>query len=412
MLAAKGASRRAKLNLNLFMPQRNNYWNLIMFMPLIKGTIIGISLCVVVASDRNGFTIIRVPGAMNCRTRYFNVLLSELELHCLNNFGDPIASFVDMDTALASWPNMNAALQDEDSWISGSKADCYGVHRLNEAAQIINNENITKPLVLFNFAAPNCFVKHRGDPHSDINCPHARLYHVDIIEIMTAADINTFRSGFDISFPLHLSPMVTPRFHLGENGFFSNIFERPVKLSFVGTATHSVRRRLASAIGKSLSTDVIVELRDPRNNDDIIAERRNDTRLFEDLSTKFGVTPRTRDNAAIAIMEASQFVVTPRGHSLHSSRLLEAMAAGAVPVVLSDGWVLPLSDLIDWDKVVLRIPEADAEHILDVVRSINNDQWNAMALAGHQIFQEYFITPRHSINALLRILQDRHSSSP
>ena len=46
-----------------------------------------------------------------------------------------------------------------------------------------------------------------------------------------------------------------------------------------------------------------------------------------------------------------------RGDSLFSYRLLEVMSFGCVPVVITDGWVLPLDRTIDWDAVAVRIDE-------------------------------------------------------
>ena len=36
------------------------------------------------------------------------------------------------------------------------------------------------------------------------------------------------------------------------------------------------------------------------------------------------------------------------------------MLAGAVPVLLADGWILPFSELLDWDSFAVRLDEAAA----------------------------------------------------
>ena len=42
---------------------------------------------------------------------------------------------------------------------------------------------------------------------------------------------------------------------------------------------------------------------------------------------------------------------------VYSYRLTEVMLAGAVPVILSNGWVLPFSEFLEYDSFALRLDE-------------------------------------------------------
>ncbi len=53
----------------------------------------------------------------------------------------------------------------------------------------------------------------------------------------------------------------------------------------------------------------------------------------------------------------SKFIVCPRGAGTASIRSFETLAAGRVPVILSDEWVPPVGP--DWDACSLRVPEAE-----------------------------------------------------
>ena len=96
---------------------------------------------------------------------------------------------------------------------------------------------------------------------------------------------------------------------------------------------------------------------------------------------------------AVRLMACSRFVVAPRGHALHSSRLLEALAVGAVPVVVSDGWVLPFEhDGLDWTRLALRVPQSHAANLTSAVREVTPERWCELAAAGRRASVEAVVS--------------------
>ena len=107
--------------------------------------------------------------------------------------------------------------------------------------------------------------------------------------------------------------------------------------SFLGSRSHPIRRRLLS-------------LTHPR-----AAVEDTSGFLFYDRSN-----PAAYDRQKAHYLETllrSKFVLCPRGAGTGSIRLFETLAAGRVPVILSDDWVAPAGP--DWTACSLRVPEAE-----------------------------------------------------
>ena len=58
-----------------------------------------------------------------------------------------------------------------------------------------------------------------------------------------------------------------------------------------------------------------------------------------------------------ALYRGSVFCPCPRGDSAHTKRLFSTLAAGCIPIIISDKMVLPFAEHVDLESAVLRIPE-------------------------------------------------------
>ncbi|HEY3673394.1 MAG TPA: exostosin family protein [Acidimicrobiia bacterium] len=110
--------------------------------------------------------------------------------------------------------------------------------------------------------------------------------------------------------------------------------EPDLLVSFVGSPTHPLRREL-------------VALSHPRGHFESV-----EGFLFHDWRSDDFDARRAH---FAEVLFRSKFVLCPRGHGTSSIRLFEALAAGRVPVIVSDDWVPPLGP--DWDSISVRWPE-------------------------------------------------------
>jgi hypothetical protein len=101
----------------------------------------------------------------------------------------------------------------------------------------------------------------------------------------------------------------------------------------------------------------------------------------------------------------SDFVGAPLGDCLYSLRFSEALAAGAIPVVYSDGWVLPYNmDVVDWSQLAVLLPQRQVRKTMKILRSIPLEKRCDMQRKGYAFFQKYLAHSSGRLRAVLEIV--------
>ena len=59
----------------------------------------------------------------------------------------------------------------------------------------------------------------------------------------------------------------------------------------------------------------------------------------------------------IELIKDSKFILCPRGQGLNSIRFFESIAAGRIPILISNEVKLPLNNIIDWSSYVIHLKE-------------------------------------------------------
>ncbi|XP_008640850.2 PREDICTED: LOW QUALITY PROTEIN: exostosin-1 [Corvus brachyrhynchos] len=224
----------------------------------------------------------------------------------------------------------------------------------------------------------------------------------DIGQAMLAkASISTenFRPNFDVSIPLFSKDH--PRTG-GEKGFlrFNTIPPlRKYMLVFKG-------KRYLTGIG----SDTRKALNHVHNGEDVVllttCKHGKDWQKHKDSRCD-------RDNAEYEkydyreMLHNATFCLVPRGRRLGSFRFLEALQAACVPVMLSNGWELPFSEVIDWNQAAIIGDERLLLQIPSTIRSIHQDKILALRQQTQFLWEAYFSSVEKIVLTTLEIIQDR-----
>uniref|UniRef100_A0AAY5EX42 Exostosin GT47 domain-containing protein n=1 Tax=Electrophorus electricus TaxID=8005 RepID=A0AAY5EX42_ELEEL len=109
-----------------------------------------------------------------------------------------------------------------------------------------------------------------------------------------------------------------------------------------------------------------------------------------------GIGSETRNE----LLHNSTFCLVPRGRRLGSFRFLEALQAACIPVLLSNGWELPFSEVIDWNKAAIIGDER-------LLLSVGADRILALRQQTQLLWDSYFSSVSKIVLTTLEIIQDR-----
>jgi hypothetical protein len=90
------------------------------------------------------------------------------------------------------------------------------------------------------------------------------------------------------------------------------------------------------------------------------------------------------------LLSDSTFALCPAGAGPNSLRLWEALATGAVPVLLGPPPALPAGGslpAIDWDAIVLKVPDDAVEDLPRLLRALPIDEVRRRQRQGLQAYR-------------------------
>ncbi|KAI3413759.1 hypothetical protein GPALN_011240 [Globodera pallida] len=213
-----------------------------------------------------------------------------------------------------------------------------------------------------------------------------------------SSSLQNFRPNFDISFPLFNNehPSNDDKSWHFQSGFPDH---DQYLASFKG-------KRYVYGIG-SKTRNLLHHLNDDRSI--VIAttcKHNTDWKKFEDERCEIDNANYGRWNYEQLMMN-STFCLIPRGRRLGSFRFLEALRSVCIPVILSDEWVLPFSEVIDWSEAVVLGKERSALFIYDYLALISEERILQMRQTIQMLYRKYFSSIERIILTSIEIVLER-----
>ncbi|KAJ7973809.1 Exostosin family protein [Quillaja saponaria] len=89
-------------------------------------------------------------------------------------------------------------------------------------------------------------------------------------------------------------------------------------------------------------------------------------------------------------MKSSKYCICPKGYEVNSPRVVEAIFYECVPVIISDNFVPPFFEVLNWDAFAVVLAEKDIPNLKDILLSIPEEKYLDMQL-GVRMVQKHFL---------------------
>lgn len=116
-------------------------------------------------------------------------------------------------------------------------------------------------------------------------------------------------------------------------------------------------------------------------------------KTFSGAARTIELPPAQARKEFIDSMLMSDFVLAPKGDGNYSNRFLEALSMGRIPVLIDTDVVLPLENIIDYSKIIVRVPmDRIAEtprYIQEFYNALSPEEWIQTQRAARETFEKY-----------------------
>ncbi|KAF8090923.1 hypothetical protein N665_0461s0009 [Sinapis alba] len=106
----------------------------------------------------------------------------------------------------------------------------------------------------------------------------------------------------------------------------------------------------------------------------------------------FSEIPKTKgkNKSYMEYMKSSKYCICPKGHEVNSPRVVEALFYECVPVIISDNFVPPFLEVINWESFAVFVLEKDIPDLKNTLVSITEERYREMQMRVKMV-QKHFL---------------------
>ncbi|XP_027062470.2 probable glycosyltransferase At3g07620 [Coffea arabica] len=91
------------------------------------------------------------------------------------------------------------------------------------------------------------------------------------------------------------------------------------------------------------------------------------------------------------MMKKSKYCLCPSGHEVASPRIVEAIYAECVPVLISQDYILPFSDVLDWNSFSIQVSVSELPNLKKILMGISEGKHRKLHEAVKQVQRHFMI---------------------
>ncbi|GFP91231.1 probable glycosyltransferase at5g03795 [Phtheirospermum japonicum] len=91
------------------------------------------------------------------------------------------------------------------------------------------------------------------------------------------------------------------------------------------------------------------------------------------------------------MMRKARYCLCPSGYEVASPRMVEGLYSGCVPVLIKDGYVIPFSDVLNWETFAVIVPVKDIPNLKKILSGIKLRDYVRMQRRGIQMRRHFEI---------------------